>query len=85
MRGRASSGPDTLIADSRKYLVRGFHSSYPPIRLKRYRLKMVGFRNLAVHQYRELDLSIVEAVIRENLDDMLSFAQSIRAQMEVAP
>jgi len=36
---------------------------------------MVGFRNLAVHQYREIDLDIVESVIRENLDDLLNFGQ----------
>lgn len=47
-------------------------------RLKR----MVGFRNLAVHQYRELDLAIVESVIRSNLDDLLNFAQIIRARLD---
>lgn len=40
--------------------------------------KMVGFRNLAVHQYRELDLNIVEAVILERLDDLLAYAESVR-------
>jgi uncharacterized protein YutE (UPF0331/DUF86 family) len=40
--------------------------------------KMVGFRNLAVHQYRELDLDILDAVIRTNLDDLLNFAAAIR-------
>ena len=43
--------------------------------------KMVGFRNLAVHQYRELDLDILEAVIRTNLDDLLTFAQAIRHEL----
>jgi uncharacterized protein YutE (UPF0331/DUF86 family) len=43
--------------------------------------KMVGFRNLAVHQYRELDLDILEAVIRTNLDDLLAFAQAIRHEL----
>jgi uncharacterized protein YutE (UPF0331/DUF86 family) len=50
-------------------------------RLKR----MVGFRNLAVHQYRELDLAIVESVIRKNLDDLLEFANTIRVQLDSAP
>ena len=50
-------------------------------RLKR----MVGFRNLAVHQYRELDLDIVESVIRRNLDDLLEFAQTIRVQLDCVP
>jgi uncharacterized protein YutE (UPF0331/DUF86 family) len=47
--------------------------------------RMVGFRNLAVHQYRELDLDIVESVIRKNLDDLLEFAQIIRVQLDSAP
>jgi uncharacterized protein YutE (UPF0331/DUF86 family) len=46
------------------------------------RLKnMVGFRNLAVHQYRELDLDILDAVIRTNFDDLLAFAQAIRPEL----
>jgi uncharacterized protein YutE (UPF0331/DUF86 family) len=47
--------------------------------------KMVGFRNLAVHQYRDLDIAIVEAVIAKNLDDLLEFAQLIRAQLDDKP
>lgn len=43
--------------------------------------KMVGFRNLAVHQYRDLDLDIVESVIRTRLDDLLAFAQIVRAKL----
>jgi uncharacterized protein YutE (UPF0331/DUF86 family) len=46
-------------------------------RLKR----MVGFRNLAVHQYRELNLDILDAVIRNNLDDLLSFARAVRLDL----
>jgi uncharacterized protein YutE (UPF0331/DUF86 family) len=44
--------------------------------------KMVGFRNLAVHQYRDLDMGIVEEVILKNLDDILSFAQQARSQID---
>ena len=40
--------------------------------------KMVGFRNLAVHQYQELDLDLVESVIRLGLDDLLTFAEAVR-------
>lgn len=40
--------------------------------------KMVGFRNLAVHRYRELDMDIVVTVIRDRLDDLLQFAEEIR-------
>lgn len=40
--------------------------------------KMVGFRNLAVHRYVEPDLNIVKAVIRDGLDDLLAFAETVR-------
>jgi uncharacterized protein YutE (UPF0331/DUF86 family) len=35
--------------------------------------KMVGFRNVAVHEYTKLNYQIVESVIRDNLDDILTF------------
>lgn len=47
--------------------------------------KMVGFRNIAVHQYRDLDIDIVEMVIGRHLDDLLEFAERIRTQMDVEP
>ena len=34
---------------------------------------MVGFRNIAVHQYRELELSIVLSVIKTGMDDVIVF------------
>lgn len=34
---------------------------------------MVGFRNLATHQYHELNVAIIEAVIATGLDDLLAF------------
>jgi len=36
--------------------------------------RMVGFRNLAVHRYTELDIGVVEQVIRTRLDDLGVFA-----------
>lgn len=45
---------------------------------------MVGFRNLAVHQYRELDLNIVEAILRKDLDDLLAFAETMRPLLDRA-
>lgn len=35
---------------------------------------MVGFRNIAVHRYHELDPAVVRAVIEKNLDDLLEFS-----------
>lgn len=36
--------------------------------------KVVGFRNIAVHEYDVLDLDIAETVIRRELDVLLEFA-----------
>lgn len=47
--------------------------------------KMVGFRSIAVHQYRDLDMGIVEIVISRHLDDLLEFAETIRVQMDSEP
>ena len=35
--------------------------------------KMIGFRNIAVHDYQKLDLDIVVAVIGKNLVDLQTF------------
>jgi uncharacterized protein YutE (UPF0331/DUF86 family) len=37
---------------------------------------MVGFRNIAVHEYRKLDLDVVQSVIGRDLDDVLRFAET---------
>jgi len=37
--------------------------------------RMVGFRNIAVHDYRKLDLDIVQSIIERHLDDFLQLAQ----------
>lgn len=42
---------------------------------------MIGFRNIAVHEYRELDFAIVESVIAGDLDDLLAFAEEIRRHL----
>lgn len=36
---------------------------------------VVGFRNVAVHDYRKLDLDVVESIIARHLDDLLAFAR----------
>ncbi len=38
-------------------------------------IKMVGFRNVAVHDYQELNLAIVHGIITEHLDDFLAFTR----------
>lgn len=37
--------------------------------------KMVGFRNIAIHDYRALNLDIVRAIIAEHLDDFLALSR----------
>ena len=37
--------------------------------------KMVGFRNVAVHDYQRLNLDIVRLIIAERLDDFLAFTR----------
>jgi uncharacterized protein YutE (UPF0331/DUF86 family) len=35
--------------------------------------RMVGFRNVAVHDYQRLNLDIVRSIVHERLDDFLAF------------
>ena len=39
--------------------------------------RMVGFRNVAVHDYQKLQLSITLAVIQNHLQDFTAFAQTL--------
>ena len=38
---------------------------------------MVGFRNVAVHDYRKLNLNILRAILENHLNDFRSFASSM--------
>ena len=44
---------------------------------------MVGFRNIAVHDYERIDRSILKAILRDRLIDLERFADAIRGA--VAP
>ncbi|MBI3713377.1 MAG: DUF86 domain-containing protein, partial [Burkholderiales bacterium] len=39
--------------------------------------KMVGFRNIAVHDYQTLLLPITVSVITQHLDEFLQFSQAV--------
>jgi uncharacterized protein YutE (UPF0331/DUF86 family) len=41
-------------------------------------MKMVGLRNIAVHDYQELNLDIVVHVIEHHLTDFVSFSDAIK-------
>ena len=39
--------------------------------------KMIGFRNIAVHDYKKIDETILRDVIENHLNDLLDFARTI--------
>lgn len=47
------------------------------LRLSEKMKRMVGFRNLAIHEYHTLSLDIVESIIKQNLDDFRLFTKNI--------
>jgi len=38
---------------------------------------MIGFRNIAIHEYQTLDLNIVESIIDNNLSDFEEFTKVV--------
>jgi uncharacterized protein YutE (UPF0331/DUF86 family) len=42
---------------------------------------MVGFRNLLVHGYGDVDLAVVRDVLENHVDDLLRFAAVVRARL----
>ena len=43
--------------------------------------QMVGFRNVLVHGYGDIDLSVVRDILENHLDDLLQFAATIREKL----
>ena len=43
--------------------------------------KMTGFRNIAVHDYKSINISVVESIIVNNLEDFRIFINSILKYM----
>jgi uncharacterized protein YutE (UPF0331/DUF86 family) len=46
---------------------------------------MIGFRNILVHGYDTVDLTVVEDIARHRLDELLAFAGAVRARLAAAP
>jgi len=40
-------------------------------------MAMVGFRNIAAHDYQKLNLEIVKQIVERHLDDFLEFASTL--------
>ena len=43
---------------------------------------MIGFRNIAVHEYQELNIKIVQEIIEHHLQDLEEFARTIIKTMD---
>ena len=48
-----------------------------PVQLEEKMTSMVGFRNIAVHEYQKLRLEIIEEIIKTGLDNLLAFSDCI--------
>ena len=46
--------------------------------------KAVGFRNIAVHEYQEIDWDIVFSIVTKNLDDFRAYARAVMAHCGLA-
>lgn len=42
---------------------------------------MAGFRNILVHGYDVVDLTVVEKVVKNRLDDLLAFVRAVRTRL----
>jgi uncharacterized protein YutE (UPF0331/DUF86 family) len=40
-------------------------------------MRMVGFRNVAVHDYTKLDLDVVERIVTDHLDEFVALASAL--------
>jgi len=45
--------------------------------------RMVGFRNLAVHEYQRIDYTIVVKIIQEGLSDLIQFVDDIMERLNL--
>jgi uncharacterized protein YutE (UPF0331/DUF86 family) len=43
--------------------------------------RMAGFRNILVHGYDDVDLAVVEDVVRNRLDDLLGFVTAVSRRL----
>jgi len=62
---------------SRDAFVMMFEASFLDEELAGRMQAMVGFRNIAVHTYRQLDIVILRVILNDRLDDFLLFSQVV--------
>lgn len=57
-------------------------ANFLPAELAEKMKKMVGFRNIAVHEYQRLQLAVTEYVITQRLDDFSQYCQLLLGQVQ---
>ena len=63
--------------DSREVFVMLREAGVLPVELSTHLQAMVGFRDIAVHDYRKLNIEIVRSIIQKRLADFRDFSQII--------
>ena len=43
---------------------------------------MAGFRNVLVHGYQDVDLGVIDDILRNHLDDLLDFVSAVRPGLQ---
>ena len=66
-----------LPQESREAFVLMAKAGLLPEDLARSLQAMVGFRNIAIHNYRELDLRVVQSILEREAEDLQRFARLI--------
>ena len=66
-----------LPQESREAFVLMAKAGLLPEDLARSLQAMVGFRNIAIHNYRELDLKVVQSILSREVEDLRRFGRLI--------
>lgn len=61
-----------LPQDSREVFSMLEEAKIIPMALSKKLQAMVGFRNIAIHEYKRLNLEIIKAILEKNLEDLLA-------------
>ncbi len=63
----------------------GKHGVIPNKLAEKFSSEVVGFRNILIHQYRDIDYQIVFKSYKEDLKDIREFAKAVVAFLEKNP
>lgn len=67
-------GPPQVSRDAFEQIV---EAGFLPEELGDRLMRMVGFRNVAIHDYKALNLDIVQSIIDRHLTDFIDFAELV--------